>query len=128
MSVVALVAALRPDIVTADPPAGAAEQSCVRSTATGAEAVRHVPVTAIAGGLRAYIDPQTGELTSEPIPISPGDTLDTAESVLQRSSEGVYGPFETPAPGGGVMVVLDGRSRMKSGVIATEDACLDDPQ
>ena len=84
-----------------------------------------MPAPAIAGGLRAYIDPQTGELTSEPMPMSPGDTVDTA---LQRSSEGVYGPFETPAPGGGVMVVLDGRSRMKSGVIATEDACLDDPQ
>lgn len=64
-------------------------------------------------GMRAYVDPRTGRLLSEPPAgrqVPPSDPAST-------STEGLV---ETPLPHGGVM--LDVRGRFQSPLVATVDA------
>ncbi len=63
------------------------------------------PVTT--GGRKAYIDPDTGELTSQP----PADDkiIEPGERVFQQSSEGLV---EEVRPDGSASVNLQGRFRM----------------
>ena len=89
-------------------PAGAAEQGRGASAAAA-----QVPA---AGGMRAYVDPQTGAFTNPPPDTSaPG----ASEEVFSRSSARLV---EVPGttPSGGVMV--DVRGRFMTSFVATVDA------
>jgi hypothetical protein len=61
------------------------------------------------GGMRAFIDPQTGRFVSEPAPGTPPLELSPAE--LNAFSTSDQGLVEVPStvPGGGVKVDLQGR-------------------
>jgi hypothetical protein len=61
-----------------------------------------------APGMRAYVDPATGKLTDRPPP---------GAAALPAASHSGVGLAETPAPGGGVMVHLQGR--FQSPLVAT---------
>jgi hypothetical protein len=62
-----------------------------------------------AAGMRAYVDPRTGALVPAPVPGAP-----PAAPGFSRSAAGLV---ETRAPGGGVMVNLQGR--FQSPLVAT---------
>lgn len=57
-------------------------------------------------GMRAYIDPATGELTSQPVVPELQPRGAAAAAATSTSTQGLV---EQPAPGGGVMVDLQGR-------------------
>ncbi|MDH3695588.1 MAG: hypothetical protein OER96_13575 [Gammaproteobacteria bacterium] len=61
---------------------------------------------ATAGGRKAYIDPNTGELTTQP-PVD--QTIEQGQRVFQQSSEGLV---EEIRPDGSATVNLHGRFRM----------------
>jgi hypothetical protein len=61
-------------------------------------------------GMRAYADPRTGTLLSEP----PARATAPAAAAFSRSSAGLA---PVPAPGGGVMIDLQGR--FQSPLVAT---------
>ncbi len=63
------------------------------------------------GGMRAYADPRTGALREQPMP---GEPKPPATAAFSRSAVGLV---ETPAPGGGIMLDLQGRFR--SPLVAT---------
>lgn len=66
---------------------------------------------ASAPGLKAYVDPLTGELLPErPADLPP----EPASAALDQSSAGLV---ESPAPGGGTMIDLQGR--FQSPLVAT---------
>lgn len=72
-----------------------------------------------ATGMKIHIDPQTGQLTKEqaaqvPLQLSPGE-----ENALSTSHQGLVESL-SPAPGGGVIVDLQGRFRHP--LFATVDA------
>jgi hypothetical protein len=97
-----------------------AEATQAPSSATPVPERDEQPAGAVEGaaGMRIYRDPVTGELGDAPaeapaqVPLPPDDALST-------SSEGLV-ETPSPAPGGGVMVDLQGRFR--SPLIATQDA------
>jgi hypothetical protein len=68
-------------------------------------------------GMRVYIDPVTGEFVNGPVEKSPVDLPEQLKSALSTSAEGLK---VEPAPGGGIMVNLQGRFQHAS--IATIDA------
>ena len=78
--------------------------------ATGAPAKGHndrtAPVTS--GAQRAYIDPETGELTTPPAGEVPEAAAETPAAALGASEEALE-EKQSPVPGGGVMVDLKGR-------------------
>ncbi len=69
-------------------------------------------------GLRAFIDPVTGELTSNPSPDQVGRLLEASSALFSRSTEGLR-PF--PLPGGGRGVFLQGRFHSATGLRVTKD-------
>lgn len=62
-------------------------------------------------GMRAYIDPRTGGFAAEPPPGEPLPALDATPSQSAADLQAV------PAPGGGVMIDLQGR--FQSPLVAT---------
>ena len=66
---------------------------------------------ASAPGMKAYVDPQTGELLPERPPDLPPEP---ASAALDHSTAGLV---EVPAPGGGSMIDLQGR--FQSPLVAT---------
>ncbi|MHC4984477.1 MAG: post-PEP-CTERM-1 domain-containing protein, partial [Planctomycetota bacterium] len=108
--------------------AGSSSIRCPETAQAGAKPADSDAATAQAGGgqgavvqrgssgFRAYVDPETGELT-EP----PSDALaeEPPAAAFSTSHEGLV-ETPSPAPGGGVMVDLQGRFR--SPLTATVDA------
>ena len=70
-------------------------------------------------GMRVYIDPKTGEFTKPPPGVAPTEVSPSLKDALSTSSEGLV-ETPSPAPGGGVMIDLQGRFR--SPLTATRDA------
>jgi hypothetical protein len=68
------------------------------------------PPGAPAAGMRAYVDPRTGAL----VPTPPAGQTPPPTPAFSRSAAGLV---ERPAPGGGVMVDLQGR--FQSPLVAT---------
>jgi len=62
-------------------------------------------------GMRAYIDPRTGGFATEPPPAEPAPPLGAAQSQPAADLQAV------PAPGGGVMIDLQGQ--FQSPIVAT---------
>lgn len=90
--------------VVASPAANADSAASVESVAT-------MPVAAASAGRRVYIDPATGRPSSGPPPIPPGQARrPEVANALSTSSEGLRA-VPVAAPGGGVMVDLQGRFR-----------------
>lgn len=61
--------------------------------------------TGEAAGMRIYVDPSTGELTSPPEAAAP-QQRGVGSAATSTSTQGLV---EEPAPGGGVMIDLQGR-------------------
>jgi hypothetical protein len=59
-------------------------------------------------GYRVYIDPSTGSITSQPTQWGPVVVDPAMKNALDTSSDGLR-EEQSPVPGGGVMVHLDGR-------------------
>jgi hypothetical protein len=79
--------------------------------AGGAGAADVAAVPSGTGGMRAYADPRTGALRERPLP---GEAKAPPTAAFSRSAVGLV---ETPAPGGGIMLDLQGRFR--SPLVAT---------
>jgi hypothetical protein len=109
-----------PPAFALDPGAGPAKESAATPGTTGAKQHAATP-GAVAGGapgMTIYIDPTTGALLSEPAPGSvPLQLTPQLQNAFSTSHQGLV---ETPAPGGGVKVDLQGRFR--SPLMATTDA------
>ncbi len=69
-------------------------------------------------GLKVYIDPQTGQIRSEPAPGT--EVLQIPAQQQSPFSTSHEGLVEVPAPGGGVKIDLQGR--FQTPLIATTDA------
>lgn len=78
---------------------------CAAASAAGAHDAAAPPSSP---GMRAYVDPQTGRLTQEPPTGVPAPPRTTAPRPRLA---------EVPAPGGGMMIQLDGR--FMSDLVAT---------
>lgn len=72
------------------------------------------------GGMRVYIDPQTGAISPDPAPATPPSAA--TERERNASSTSHQGLVEVPSsePGGGVQVDLQGR--FQSPLVGTMDA------
>jgi hypothetical protein len=71
-------------------------------TAATAESQTNDAAPAVTGGMRVGVDPHTGALLPNPPPVP------VPERALSHSAVGLV---EAPAPGGGVMIDLQGRFR-----------------
>ena len=67
-------------------------------------------------GMRLYVDPDTGEFVETP---SEASAVETAQDEMGQFSTSTAGLFEEEAPGGGIMVNLQGR--FQQAYIATID-------
>ncbi len=72
------------------------------------------------GGMRAFIDPETGQLTSRPPDTRPRQALSLSEEERNASSTSHEGFYEEVIPGKGVKLDLQGR--FQSNVFATVNA------
>lgn len=95
--------------VTSEPADGHANQASGASTQLQSQ-----------GGYRAYIDPETGELTSPPeIQETTSERLHLSPEEMNAMSTSSDDLVEEPLPGGGYMIDLQGR--FQSSVFATVD-------
>jgi hypothetical protein len=94
----------------------AAELGVPPPTSLGSPSAR---IPAGATGMKIYIDPQTGQLTTEPAGAVPLQLSPAEANALSTSHQGLVESL-SPVPGGGVIVDLQGR--FQNPIFATVDA------
>ena len=80
------------------------------------------PAAITGSAQRAYLDPDTGRLLREPPPGAPVMTLGPEELNMLSTSDA--GLVETPLPGGGYMVDLQGRFRHMAVATVADDGTI----
>lgn len=101
---------------------GFAEQDAAIETTENSKNQTLVTTTRVPhqGGMRAYIDPETGQLTSRPPDSRTRQALSLSEEERNAASTSHEGFYEEVVPGKGVKLDLQGR--FQSNVFATVNA------